>query len=318
MSFSANVSDFGKRAVVSLKENETGTSVEVFSFGALLNRFSIVHDDAPFNVVDGFLSLDDAVENLTPFFKSAKLSPFACRVKNGNYKFGNDIYQLSKYSSSGNAMHGLIYDADYSVKTCEADDKRAAVTLQYLYDNGFEGFPFRYQSNIEYKLEEGNRLTVTTTIENKDDKLMPIVDGWHPYFTLGDSIDEYQVEFQSKEMLEFDDDLIPTGRTVPYEEFGSLRMFGPTKFDNCFTLNFGECPPMCVLRNKERKLQLEFYPERSYPYLQIYTPDHRKSIAIENLSAAPDAFNNGMGLKVISEGESTSFAVTFIIRPNQS
>jgi aldose 1-epimerase len=31
----------------------------------------------------------------------------------------------------------------------------------------------------------------------------------------------------------------------------------------------------------------------------LYTPDHRKSIAIENLSAAPNCFNNKMGLHIM-------------------
>jgi aldose 1-epimerase len=63
-----------------------------------------------------------------------------------------------------------------------------------------------------------------------------------------------------------------------------------------------------------KKVQIEFHPERSYPYLQIYTPDHRKSIAIENLSAAPDAFNNGMGLKVLSPNEAVTFTTKFVIK----
>jgi aldose 1-epimerase len=122
------------------------------------------------------------------------------------------------------------------------------------------------------------------------------------------------VEFQSKEMLEFDKDLIPTGKLIPYQEFGSLKDFGPTLFDNCFTVNFAECQPMCVIRHPQKKVQIEFHPERSYPYLQIYTPDHRKSIAIENLSAAPDAFNNGMGLKVLSPNEAVTFTTKFVIK----
>jgi aldose 1-epimerase len=135
-----------------------------------------------------------------------------------------------------------------------------------------------------------------------------------PLFYFRDSIDDYQLEFQSKEILEFDEDLIPTGKLIPYQEFGSLKNFGPTLLDNCFTLNFAECQPMCVVRNPIRRVQLEIHPDRSYPYLQIYTPDHRKSMAIENLSGAPDSLNNGMGLKVLSPGEATTFTTKFIIR----
>jgi aldose 1-epimerase len=68
---------------------------------------------------------------------------------------------------------------------------------------------------------------------------------------------------------------------------------------------------MLVLRDPANKIQLEIIPARSYPYLQIYTPPHRKSIAIENLSSAPDAFNNGMGLVTLAPGESADFTTTY-------
>ena len=54
-------------------------------------------------------------------------------------------------------------------------------------------------------------------------------------------------------------------------------------------------------------LTIHFYPEKSYPILQVYTPPHRRSIAIENLSAAPDAFNNDIGLIHLQAGESYDF-----------
>lgn len=142
---------------------------------------------------------------------------------------------------------------------------------------------------------------------------MPVVDGWHPYFTLGDNINKYQLEFQSKEMLEFES-LIPTGKLLPFQEFGSLKELETSVFDNCFTLNFAECQPLFVVRNAGRKVQLEIYPSSSYPYLQIFTPEHRNSIAIENLSAAPDAFNNGIGLKVLEPNMAVDFSTKFSIK----
>jgi aldose 1-epimerase len=314
MAFEVIVSSFGKHSVIVLKDLVTNTFVEVYNSGALLNNFTVQHYGIALNVIDGFSSPGEATEKLTPFFKSAKLSPFVCRVKNAKYKFGEGNYLLSKYSSHSNALHGLIFDAYFSVVTTSSDETSASVQLAYDYTSDFEGFPFRYKCVVEYTLSANNTLAVKTTITNTDEQLMPIVDGWHPYFTLGDSIDDYQVEFQSKDMLEFDENLIPTGKLIPYQEFSSIRNFGPTLFDNCFTLNFAECQPMCIIRNPKKQIQIEFHPDKSYPYLQIYTPDHRKSVAIENLSGAPDAFNNGMGLKVLAPKEEASFATKFIIR----
>ncbi len=314
MAFETNITTIGEHAIIHLKDLSNNSFVELYSFGALLNQFSVVHEGTPLNVIEGFSDISDAIKNITPYFRSAKLSPFVCRVNKGSFTFGEKKYHLSKYMTNGNAIHGLIYDASFEIVTHEANDNFASVTLSYQYEKKEDGFPFIYKCEVEYKLESDNQLTVTTTITNADEKLIPVTDGWHPYFTLGDTIDEYQVEFQCKEMLVFDDALIPTGSFIPYETFGSLTNFGDTHFDNCFTLNFAECQPLCVIRNPKKKIQIEFHPSQSYPYLQIYTPDSRKSIAIENLSAAPDAFNNGLGLIVLSPKEQAVFSTKFKVK----
>ena len=313
MPFDTIISD-DENQVITLKDLSDKTSVEIFAFGALLNKFSVWHNEGFLNIVDGFASAGEAKELLTPFFKSAKLSPYACRVNNATYSFGKNEYHLTKYSSHGNALHGLLFNVVFSVKDFSNTENAATVILEHIYDNKNEGYPFRYKCEVKYELSAKNSLVITTTVTNLNDGLMPLVDGWHPYFSLGDTIDDYQVEFQSKEMLEFDENLIPTGKPVPYAGFNSLKAFGPTFLDNCFTVNFAECQPMCVVRNTARKVQLEVHPETSYPYLQIYTPEHRKSIAIENLSGAPDAFNNGIGLKVLEPGEVAVFSTKFIIK----
>lgn len=314
MAFQVIISDSGQNSIITLKDHKNNTSADIYTYGALLNKFYAENDKDSLNVIDGFSSPREARENIKPFFKSAKLSPFACRIKDAAYKFGERNLHLPKYSLHNDALHGLLFDADFSISEHYHNETAAAVKLEYIYNNNNEGYPFCYKCEVEYKLLPSNALTISTTITNTDKQLIPVVDGWHPYFTLGNTINEYQLEFQSKEMLEFDQHLIPTGRLSPYQEFGSLKDFGTTLLDNCFTLNFAECQPMCVLRNPLRKVQVEIYPSSSYPYLQIYTPDHRKSIAIENLSGAPDAFNNGIGLKVLEANETATFSTTYKIK----
>jgi aldose 1-epimerase len=50
---------------------------------------------------------------------------------------------------------------------------------------------------------------------------------------------------------------------------------------------------------------------KNYPYLQVYTPDHRRSIAIENLSSPPDSFNNLMGLITLGPEDSATFHLQY-------
>jgi len=61
-------------------------------------------------------------------------------------------------------------------------------------------------------------------------------------------------------------------------------------------------------------LKSRYFLIRSYPYLQIYTPPHRRSIAIENISGVPDAFNNGMGFITLEPDQSAIFKTTYKIK----
>lgn len=298
-----------------LRDSISKTFVDIIpSCGAILHSFSVLHNNEYLNVIDHYESKKDFDENVTAKgLKSCKLSPFACRVNTAKYQFGQKEYLLEKFLLDGSALHGLLYDAPFEIVNQYADEASAGVELKYSYAATDRGYPFHYDCIVAYHLKKGNDLTIVTEIINKDKGLIPIQDGWHPYFTLGGKVDELQLEFQSKEKLVFNDALVPTGALTPYQEFGSLQRIGDTSFDNCFTLNFSECQPMCVLRDPTKKLQVEISPDKHYAYLQIYTPPHRNSIAIENLSAAPDAFNNKMGLIILQPGENVIFATTFKI-----
>jgi aldose 1-epimerase len=71
--------------------------------------------------------------------------------------------------------------------------------------------------------------------------------------------------------------------------------------------------PACTLTNEKQNIRLAIFANTNYPYLQVYTPPHRNSIAIENLSAAPDVFNNNMGLILLEAGESIGFSCAYEI-----
>ena len=80
--------------------------------------------------------------------------------------------------------------------------------MKYEYKKEDAGYPFNYDCIVTWQLENDNKLSVTTECINKDEGLIPMQDGWHPYFNLGDAVDELQLEFQSKEMVEFNSELI--------------------------------------------------------------------------------------------------------------
>jgi aldose 1-epimerase len=298
-----------------LKDTGNNTSVVIIpSCGAILHAFTVQHNGQYLNIVDGYNSKSDFEEQVTAKgFKSCKLSPFACRIKNAVYTFEGKPYTIEKFLLNGSALHGLIYDVAFTVKEAQAGEDSAVVILMYSYKGSDKGYPFNYDCEVRYELKKNNALTLTTTVTNQHHHAIPMQDGWHPYFSFGGSINELQLCFQGDSMVEFDEALIPTGKLLPYNDFLSFKHIGTTSFDNCFVLKAGAQQPLCVLRDVKQQLQLEIRPGNSYPYLQIYTPSHRNSIAIENLSAAPDVFNNNMGLIILQPESSVHFTTTYQI-----
>ena len=47
---------------------------------------------------------------------------------------------------------------------------------------------------------------------------MPLNDGWHPYFKLGETVNDLHVQFNSNTMVEFNSHLLPTGKITPYRK----------------------------------------------------------------------------------------------------
>lgn len=298
-----------------LKDNTNGTTAEILTFGALLNRFTITAKNGEtINVIDGYKDQTDARENITNGFHSAKLSPFVCRLHEGAYQFEGKDHKIDKFYMGESAIHGLIYDAPFKVSATHVDEQKATLSLVYEYRDSSQGFPFPFDIEVIYKLSANNDLQVTTHVTNAGTGNMPVNDGWHPYFKLGDTINTAAVRFDSKELVEFDASLLPNGKTSLYNSFNLFKVFGETELDNCFTLNQASYEgdlPAFEIKDESLGVALSIFPDRSYPYLQIYTPPSRKSIAVENLSSIPDSFNNKTGLITLGAGQGYTFSTTY-------
>lgn len=301
--------------IIVLQDAASGTSVEVIpACGAILHGFKVRYDEGMLNIIEQYSNKKEFENNVeAKGFKSCKLSPFVCRMREGKYKFGEKEYTIEKFYLGGHALHGLIYDAVFDVVKLDAGIEKASAELLFSYQGTDKGFPFKYDCRVLYELEKENTLTITTIIKNNESNAIPMTDGWHPYFSFGGSVNDLYLGFQSNETLEFDNDLLPTKNKLPYSEFKVMKQIENTALDNSFLVDFDTNGPALFLKDAAKKLQLEIQPDKSYPILQIYTPDHRQSIAIENLSGAPDAFNNEIGLTVIPAGNEAIFKTTYHI-----
>jgi aldose 1-epimerase len=300
MSFSIREEGTNSQQTITLCDDQTGTTAQVFCFGALLNAFTIQTEDHSVNVIDGFKNVDDAKAEMNNGFKSAKLSPFVCRMREGKYQFQDTEFKVQGFHLNGHAIHGLLCHAVFELTDSGADEDKAWATLTHEYKGTDKGYPFPYTIVITWTLHKNHYLTVTTTATNLHNGMIPFADGWHPYFSTDTGVDSSILSFNTSRKLVFDDELVPTGAEEKDDRFLAGALLDGIELDNCFVLPDNE-KGYCIL--KGRKLSIRIEPDTAYPYLQIYTPPHRKSIAIENLTAAPDAFNNKIGLIYLQPGE---------------
>ena len=265
------------------------------------------------NVIDSYPTEEISSASAADWFKGVKLSPWPCRIPGGKYKFGDKQFKLDKLFRDGTALHGLLFDQPFELVDEFANDEEASIVIRNLYDGTDPGYPFQYECEVKYAISKNRKLEVETTVFNHGQQEIPIADGWHPYFQLGGKVDDWELYFPAITMLEFDRKLVPTGHFQPYNRFNEIKKIGSIKLDNCFFLKIDESKPICRLRNPMNRVSIHFFTNPAYSYLQLFIPPLRNSIAIENLSAAPNAFNNMMGLIKLQPGSSRSFRVIYQI-----
>ena len=284
--------------------------VEIYPFGALLNRFAIRQANGQWhNAVAAYSSPQHAQETLTRLFRSAKLSPFVCRLDNAQYTHQGSLKTIRKFKLGDSAIHGLIFDAPFALQSSHSTATHASITLAHVYRSEDSGYPFVYRIQISYTLDTHGKLHIRSQVHNLSDSVIPIADGWHPYFAVDGDMANWQLKIRSQQQLAFNERMLPTGETINSNPFAHSTPIAQTELDNCFVLTPDFAQPAVILQGE--RVQLSITPEASYPFVQAYTPPARDSIALENLSSAPDAFNNQIGLIQLAPQQTQEFVTVY-------
>lgn len=288
-----------------IKNKITGEYLTVLpEAGARLKEMVLENAGSYYPVLKKVESLE--FKNLDDLFLNTKLSPFASRIVNGIYNHNDKEYQLPlNYTEEKNACHGFVYNSIFEVVGKDINDVEASCTLRFDYNNIYEGYPYNYTLLVTYKLQAKGGVVFRTEVVNNSDNEMPLSDGWHHYFILGDNINKLRIETGSMEKIELNNRLIPTGKTEAFNNFNELALLGESRFDNCFRLHRNGEINTVKLYSEEKNVTLNIWQqtgENKYNYIVIYTPVSRDSIAVEPMSSNVNAFNNKEGLVVLKPG----------------
>jgi aldose 1-epimerase len=249
-------------------------------------------------------------DSFAPTFHGAVLLPWPNRLRDGRYRFDGVDYQVAiSEPERMTALHGLSPWAPWSLLTRQ--DDRIVLSMRLLPS---PGYPFHLDSEVEYVLvADGLRVTATST--NVGDEPLPYAVGFHPYLSGGGArLDDCVLRIDASRRFLTDERLLPTGladvASTPFD-FRVPRPLGSLQMDTAFT---------DVPRDADGRAWLALaapdghtaaiWSDSTCSFWQIYTgdtlPGHlfRRGMAAEPMTAAPDAFNNGLGLRTLAPGES--------------
>lgn len=296
------------RLLTVVVENDKGYSIELFNIGAILNRYQL----REMNVLDGYVSALHAAQYLINGFHGAKLCPFVCRLNEGMYLWNNQQYKTGKHYLQQHAIHGLVYDALFDFVGMEETAHQITLKWYYQYRQSDAGYPFPFELKVNYTLDVDGKVIIETTVTNNAKEVIPFADGWHPYFQFNTSIDDCFLQMNAYQKIEMNEQLIPTGKLIADNSFLQPKSLRNQQLDDGYVLD--EKNSCILLTNSTYTLQI--LPKLNYPYVQLFTPNHRRSIAIECLSAAPDAFNNKIGLIALEPHQSKTFSTQYWLQQN--
>ena len=176
------------------------------------------------------------------------------------------------------------------------------------------GYPFLLDLRIDYSLGSDG-LRVRTRARNVGERACPYAAGFHPYLRSGaaETIDGFELQHPAATWLPSDERAIPTGRAPVANtdlDFRTRRAIGTTALDTAFTdlARSSDGTAVVTLHDPSRGADTELWCDNAYEYLMLFTgdglapPARRRALAVEPMTAAPDAFNNGFGLTVLGPG----------------
>jgi aldose 1-epimerase len=252
-------------------------------------------------LVDGFPE-----DQMSRAARGQLLVPWPNRIGDGAYSFdGHDLQLGLTEPERHNATHGL---ARWAAWTPE-EHTSTSVSLSYRL-MAQTGYPWTLDLHVLYDLS-ADGLTVTQTATNLGDRPAPYASGAHPYLSAGPGpVDTWELTLPASLRLLSDERQLPIGEKpvagTPYD----FRMARPVR-DLVLDHAFGELArdaddvAVAQVHNPATGHGVALWVDRHHPWLMVYSADDgsaraRCAVAVEPMTAPPDAFRSGRDLLTLA------------------
>ena len=258
------------------------------------------------------------------------LFPFPNRLKAGHFTFEGKAYQLPLNESSGqHAIHGFTPKSAWRVVGVTAADDAAEITGEFRLSTDrpdvLACWPGDLTLSVTYRLT-ASALEVRCRVKNPGPGNVPFGLGYHPYFCLPSLPDEPvddMVLHAPAASLWVAENSLATGKKVPTPaavDFTQPRPVGDAVLDDLY----GDLPAGTTVRatlsHPRSPESVTVTADAAFRELLLFTPAHRRAVAIEPYTCASDAVNlsaRGVdaGLRVLAAGAEFAAAVRYSVGP---
>jgi galactose mutarotase-like enzyme len=225
------------------------------------------------------------------------LFPIVGTLKNNSYEYDETEYHLSR--------HGFARDMDFEL--IDKKENSATFSIQSC-EETLKVYPFLFELQIIYTLDK-NSLNIEYKVMNNGKSKMPFSIGAHPAFALPGNFEDYAIQFEKGESLEFyllENDLI-SNQTKTLEVQNDCIPLTYELFKNdALIFKTLESKSLTILKNKNPFLKVNF---NDFPSLGIWTKMNAPFLCIEPWFGYSDTNENSgnlfekEGIQVLEENK---------------
>lgn len=256
--------------------NDNDCSVSILNYGGIINNIMVPDKDGNIeNVVLGFDTFKE-YEEKSPFFGSL-VGRVAGRISNASFEIDGTTYNLAA-NNNGNTLHGGLKGFDKVIWNVTGIVKKDSVSLylNYISEDGEEGFPGTLDVNVTYTFNNDNELEIYYS--GKTDKKTIVNMTNHSYFNLSgngrrDVLEQY-LHINADKYGLVDTEIIPIGVADVNGtafDFREMKLVGSDiKNDEVQLKNAGGYDHPFML-NDDGNISAAMYDKKSGRYMEVVT-----------------------------------------------
>ena len=265
-------------------------------------------------IVDGVDLVQPYAPGIPPFSAGVVLVPWPNRVDGGRWMLDGTLQQLPiNEPDLNNANHGLLSTTEYAVVRHGPGSATFSASIAAQ-----AGYPFNLATSVTYSLTS-NGITALHKVRNKSTQSAPVAVGAHPYLRVGDTpTADLIVTVPAATHLPLDSRHLPAGRSSVTGTAFDLRT-GRRVGDAVIHASFAD------LKSADDRIEhtlrgaagdeVVLWADAAFAYAQLYVTTQfpgadgaTTAIALEPMTAPPNALASGEGMRWVAPGETWSLA----------